>query len=328
MRAAFLQNAAMQLSPRTTGILYAVVTLAIWSSFIVIARAMSHKNLTPFDITFARIVGASLVVVPWGIWWVRSTKKTDPSAPSWLGVSPLSFKHTALLGLFGAVIYPVVAYSGFYFAPAAHAAVLMPGFLPLWTALLALFVLGTPIPARRRIGLALIVCGGLLVGGASLLKAFSGGTVWFGDILFLCGSFLWSSYTILLRKQGAAAIPATIGITFFALLTFVPVYGALAWFGVVASKLSVAPWSEIFFQAFVQGILSVIVSGITFLKMVEYYGPVRTTMITAMTPGLAAIGAVIFLGEPLYWNLILGLIAVTVGIVVGVKPNATVAPKP
>ncbi len=311
------QNAAMQLSPRTTGVLYAVVTLAIWSSFIVIARAMSHKNLTPFDITFVRILGAGAVVVPWGIWWVRQ----NPGAPNWLGVSPLSFKHTALLGLCGAVIYPVVAYSGFYFAPAAHAAVLMPGFLPLWTALLALVFLGTPIPARRRIGLVLIVCGGLLVGGASLLKAFSGGTVWFGDILFMLGSFLWSSYTILLRKHGAAAIPATIGITFFALLTFVPVYGALAWFGVVASKISVAPWSEIFFQAFVQGILSVIVSGITFLKMVEHYGPVRTTMITAMTPGLAAIGAVLFLGEPLHWNLILGLIAVTLGITFGVKPN-------
>jgi drug/metabolite transporter (DMT)-like permease len=96
---------------------------------------------------------------------------------------------------------------------------------------------------------------------------------------------------------------------------------------VVASKLSIAPWSEIFFQAFIQGILSVIVSGITFLKMVEYYGPVRTTMITAMTPGLAAIGAVIFLGEPLHWNLILGLIAVTAGITFGVKPNAVAAQK-
>ncbi len=315
----------MQLSPRTTGIVYAVVTLAIWASFVVIARAMSHKTLTPFDITFVRIVGASAVAVPWGIWWV----KNNPSAQNWLGVSPLSFKLTATLGLFGAVIYPVVAYSGFYFAPAAHASVLMPGFLPLWTALLAFFVLGTPIPARRRVGLALIVFGGLLVGGASLLRAFEGGTVWFGDILFLCGSFLWSCYTITLRKHGAAAIPATIAITVFALFTFVPVYGALAWAGVVASKLSIAPWSEIFFQAFMQGILSVIVSGITFVKMVEHYGPVRTTMITAITPGLSAIGAVIFLGEPLHWNLIAGLIAVTAGITFGVKPNAALrAQKP
>jgi drug/metabolite transporter (DMT)-like permease len=275
-----MQNAVMQLSPRATGIVYAAVTLAIWASFVVIARAMSHKTLTPFDITFVRILGASVVAVPWGIWWVRR----NPGAPNWLGVSPLSCKVTATLGLLGAVIYPVVAYTGFFFAPAAHAAVLMPGFLPLWTALLALFVIGTPIPARRRIGLALIVCGGLLVGGASLLKAFEGGTVWFGDILFLCGSFLWSCYTITLRKNGAAAIPATIAITVFALLTFVPVYGALAWSGLVASKISVAPWSEIFLQAFMQGILSVIVSGITFVKMVEHYGPVRTTMITAITP--------------------------------------------
>jgi drug/metabolite transporter (DMT)-like permease len=43
-------------------------------------------------------------------------------------------------------------------------------------------------------------------------------------------------------------------------------------------------------------------------------------MITALVPGLSALGAVLFLGEPLYWNLLLGLALVTVGIVFGVKP--------
>ncbi|MDP2819446.1 MAG: EamA family transporter [Polaromonas sp.] len=67
---------------------------------------------------------------------------------------------------------------------------------------------------------------------------------------------------------------------------------------------------------------SVVVSGITFTKMVQYFGPVRSTMITAVVPGLSALGAVFFLGEPLHWNLLAGLALVTVGIVFGVPMQA------
>jgi len=70
----------------------------------------------------------------------------------------------------------------------------------------------------------------------------------------------------------------------------------------------------------VQGIGSVVISGITFVRMVETFGPIRSTMITALVPGLSALAAVLFLGEPLYWNLLLGLALVTIGIVFGVKP--------
>ena len=45
-------------------------------------------------------------------------------------------------------------------------------------------------------------------------------------------------------------------------------------------------------------------------------------MITAVVPGLSALGAVIFLGEPLYWNLVAGLLLVTAGILFGVQRSA------
>jgi len=44
-----------------------------------------------------------------------------------------------------------------------------------------------------------------------------------------------------------------------------------------------------------------------------------TTMITALVPGLSALGAVVFLGEPLSWNLWAGLALVTGGILFGVR---------
>ncbi len=312
----------MQLSKRTLGIACAIITVAIWTSFIIIARAMAHKTLTPLDIAFVRMVGAGIVMVPWGWWWVRRARdRAEPGAAEmWLGLSPYPWRITAVAGMLAAVLYASLAYSGFLYAPAAHASVLMPGMLPLWTTLIALVVIGTPVTGRRWIGLALIISGGLLVGGSSLLRAFDGGEVWKGDLLFLVSSFVWSSYTVMTRKLAMAAIPATIAVCVFASFTFVPVYALLAWTGVLVSHLREAPWSEIVFQALIQGIGSVVISGITFVHMVETFGPIRSTMITAVVPGLSALGAVLFLGEPLYWNLLLGLALVTIGIVFGVKP--------
>ena len=77
-----------------------------------------------------------------------------------------------------------------------------------------------------------------------------------------------------------------------------------------------------------QGGGSVVISGISFTRMIEHFGPVRSTMITALVPGLSAMGVVFFLGEPMDWNLIAGLLLVTAGILVGVlrKSQAHSAP--
>lgn len=321
----------MQLSKQTIGIAAAIITVTIWTGFIVVARAMAHKTLTPLDIAFVRMIGAGMVMVPWGWWWVRRERKRVGGTPSahWLGLSPYSWRITVSAGALAAVLYASLAYSGFLYAPAAHASVLLPGMLPLWTTLIALVVIGTPINSKRWFGLGLIVTGGLLVGGASLLRAFDGGDVWKGDLLFLGASFSWSAYTVMTRKNAMGAIPATIAVTVFAVFTFVPVYAVLTWTGVIMSHLRDAPWSEIVFQALVQGIGSVVISGITFVRMVETFGPIRSTMITALVPGLSALAAVLLLGEPLYWNLLLGLSLVTIGIVFGVKPVMPVAvPQP
>ena len=62
-------------------------------------------------------------------------------------------------------------------------------------------------------------------------------------------------------------------------IVFIPIYAVLVASGLLPSRLSAAPWSEILAQAAFQGVMSVLVSGISFAMMVRHYGPVRTTMI-------------------------------------------------
>jgi drug/metabolite transporter (DMT)-like permease len=312
------------LSPKTVGILAAVVTILIWSSFIVIARASAKGSLLPLDMVFLRFVGAGMVLLPWGWWIVRSQRRLgatakEPVTLSWLGLSPYAFKLTALVGVIGGVGYAMLAYSGFFFAPAAHASVLLPGTLPLSTALVATWLLKDRITPTRALGLGLIFCGDLLVGGTSLLKAFEGGETWKGDLLFLSASTCWAFYSVIARKHALDAVKATIAITVFTAVTYVPVYAVLVGLNGISSRLAAAPWREIAFQTVFQGVGSVVISGISFTKMIQYFGPIRSTMLTALVPGLSALGAVFFLGEPLNASLLMGLALVTIGILFGVR---------
>jgi drug/metabolite transporter (DMT)-like permease len=309
----------MRFSPRTVGLMAAVVTVLIWTSFIVIARASAARTLLPLDIALMRILGASSVLLPWAWWRMRPERARGERVGSLLGLSPLPWRVTVQAGFFGGLLYAVLAYAGFFFAPAAHASVLMPGSLPLWTALLAMWLLHEKIPTARAMGLACIVLGDLLVGGMSLLKAFEGGEVWKGDLLFMSAASCWAAYTVIARRLGLDAVRATMAITALAFVGFVPLFALATGMGWWPTHIPQAPWNELLFQAAFQGGGSVVISGITFTQMVRHFGPVRSTMITALVPGLSALGAVAVLGEPMYWNLLAGLALVTGGILLGVR---------
>jgi len=325
---------SLHLSRRTVGLLAALVTVAIWTSFIVIARASVDPargaSLHPLDLAYARILGAGAVLLPLGWWLVRRDRQAGTGVSSMGGFSPLSLRVTATAGVFGGLLYALLAYSGFLFAPAGHAAVLIPGSLPLWTALLALWVLGTPITRARTMGLVLIIGGDALVGGASLLQALDGGDVWQGDLIFVAAAMCWAVYSVLARKYALDALRGTVAITVFAFFSFVPLYTVLMVLGQVPAGLLDTSWGVVLFQMAFQGLGSVAIAGVTYTRMIQQFGPVRSTMITALVPGLSALGAVLLLGEPLHWNLALGLALVTAGILFGVRssvPAPTVAPR-
>ncbi len=310
---------AMRFSSKTVGLASAVITVFIWTGFIVIARASASRGLLPMDIALARILGASVILLPWAWWLMRPARLAGEKVGSLWGLSPLPLRQTAQTGFLGGLLFAILAYTGFFYAPASHASVLMPGSLPLWTTLLAWLFLREKVASTRAVGLGFIVMGDVLVGGASLLMAFDGGEVWKGDLLFMIAAMCWASYSVLVRSQGFDAVRATMAITAFAFVFFVPLFALLVSLQILPTQLHQAPWSEILFQVVFQGVGSVVISGITFTHMVRYYGPVRSTMITALVPGLSALGAVWFLGEPMHWNLLAGLALVTGGILLGVR---------
>lgn len=315
-----MPSAAGQRRTFWVGVACAVGVLLIWTSFILIARVSAKGHLSPFDIAFVRFVFSGLVVLPLllkrGGWLLEQ-----------LGPSPgVALRRAAALTATAGVGYCSLAYSGFFFAPVSHAAVLLPGSLPLYTAVFAALLLGERFPRARLVGLAAIVAGDLLIGSTSLLQAFAGDHTWKGDAMFLGAAMTWALYSVLCRRWHLAAVPATCAIAIGCLATYVPLFALGAAAGLVPTQLTSAPWSEIVFQAVYQGGLSMLVAGVAFTQVVKTFGPVRTTMITALVPVLATVLAVPLLGESLTAMGILGLVSVTLGLLIGVRAQAGAGP--
>lgn len=313
----------MSLARRTfwVGAGSAIAVLLIWTSFILIARLSAKGHLNPFDIAFLRFACSGAIVLP--IVVVQRGRLLGQ-----LGANPRqAWGRGAALAATAGVGYCSLAYSGFFFAPVAHAAVLLPGSLPLYTAILAALLTGERFRRARLVGLAAIVAGDLLIGGTSLLRALDGhDTSWKGDLLFLGAAMTWALYSVLCRRWKLDAVPATCAIAIGCLLSYVPLFALGAALGVVPTRLPVAPWSEILFQAVYQGGLAMFVAGVAFTQAVKTFGPVRTTMVTALVPVLATLLAVPLLGEPLTVTAVIGLVCVTAGLLIGVRAQVVQRP--
>jgi drug/metabolite transporter (DMT)-like permease len=295
------------------GIACAVGVLAIWTSFILIARVSAKGHLSPFDIAFVRFLFSGLIVLPLvffrGRWLLEQ-----------LGPNPRSaMTRGSVLAAVAGIAYCSLAYSGFFFAPVSHASVLLPGSLPLYTAILAAMLLGERFRRARLVGLAVIVGGDLLIGGVSLLQALRGDQTWKGDLLFLGASVSWALYSVLCRRWRLDAVPATCAIAIGCLVTYVPLYALAAAAGLMPTQLAAAPFSEVAFQAVYQGGFAMLIAGMAFTQVVKTFGPVRTTMVTALVPVLAAVLAVPLLGEPMTAVGVLGLLCVTLGLLIGLR---------
>ncbi|MCF8152394.1 MAG: DMT family transporter [Burkholderiaceae bacterium] len=275
-----------------------VAAICIWSGFILVTRAGGKGVLTGWDVTALRFgVGALLA-----LFFLRR-----------VSLPPL--KVIALFSLFGGIGYAVAVYSAFRMAPAAHAAVLLPGALPFETALIAWLWLKQAPSRRQRIALGMVFAGIVLTAA----DTFSGsaritGMQVAGDLLFLCGSSSWAVFTLLLRRYPMQPLAATVATTLGSALAYLPV-----WYLFLPSTLSQAPLAEILLQAVYQGVLVVFVAMLLYTFAVRQLGPQTVALMMAVVPGLSALAAVPILGEPLSLLTLAGLGAVTAGAVMGAR---------
>jgi len=277
------------------GALYGLAAVSIWSGWIVVARLGLLTSLTPWDIAALRFGVAGFLLLPYVL-----RKGLDLEHLGWVGVAAL---------VLGGGAPVLLANVGLLFAPAAHAGALFPGVMPLMVAILAAAILHEAFTSTKTIGFALILPGvfGIAWGPGGAIGSKQG----IGHALFLGSALAWAFYTVAMRRARLDGLHAAAIAAVGALLLYMPVYLFAA-----GASLAKAPWSDIALQAFVQGLLTAIISLVFYGRAVSILGASSGAAFAALVPAMTALMAIPILGEwptTIDW---MAIISISVGVYV------------
>lgn len=280
---------------RAVGLTAALATVTTWAAFMLVTRFAVQGSFTVEELLVLRLVPGAIVMAP--VMWR-------------LGVIPRgqSWPRALMLMVGASAVFPFVVSMGLAYAPASDGGALAPGMLPFWTALAAYAMIGEVPGPRRRIGLALMLAGAMVV---SLWQIFAGAVdgAWKGHLMFLTGSAAWAVYSVIFRQSGLSALHGLVIGIFWGALLFTPVLLATGNVSfATASYVDIG--MMIVMQSFIIGILAMFLFGFA----VQILGAAETAAFGALTPILALLGGVMFLGEEVTALKILGVILVAIGV--------------
>jgi len=255
----------------------AIAAVTIAAGWLVVVRLGVTTRLSAPDLTALRFaIGGPLllpIVVRHGLaidrlgWWGFAAIVTGAGAPVALLIS-----------------------MGLRFAPVAHAGALYQGTVPLAVACLAAIVLKERVTPIRKVGLFLIMGGGLVIGGLDISAL--GGRQSIGDLLFVAATCMWAGYTVAIRRARLDGLHSAAIAAVVSLLIYLPVY--LAFF---ENGLFNVPLGDFVFQALYQGVLVAAISLALYGRAIRLLGASNAAAFIALGPIMAALIAIPTLGE-------------------------------
>lgn len=280
------------------GSLYGLAAVTIWSGWIVVARLGLRTSLSPWDIAALRFGVAGLILLPY-----LFRKGLAFDRLGWAGLAAI---------VLGGAAPVFLANSGLLFAPAAHAGALFPGVMPLMVALLAAVILREEFTSAKKLGFAFILAGVIAVvwGAGSMLGSWQN----VGHGLFLGAALAWAFYTVAMRRARLDGLHAAALSAVGSMLLYLPVFALMP-----ATTLGTVSWGDLGLQAFVQGVLTAIISLLLYGRAVAILGASSGAAFAALCPAMTALLAIPILGEwpkPIDW-IALSLISAGVYVVSG-----------
>ena len=274
----------------------------IWGLWIVASRFGVTHALTPYDVTALRVGVASVIVLP-----ILLTR----------GLSGLALGRAFVISCGVGAPFALASFAGMALAPVAHAGVLTNGTMPIFAALFGLLWLRER-PARQRLAaMALIIVGGLLIGGDS----FSGVAAplqWFGDLLLIAAGALFALYMTALHKWQPEIRQSIVAVPVVSAVIYLPLW-ALFLPSELLHAESFPPWPEIALQAGFQGVVSSFIVVMLLTRATRSVAATTIAMFLAGAPALAVVFGILLLSElptALAWA---GLAVSTIGMVLAVE---------
>ncbi|WP_191603029.1 DMT family transporter [Marinomonas algicola] len=278
------------------GIGYALAAVAIWTGFILVSKAGALAALSLPDMMMVRFGTAFILFSPF-IWRHRNT------ILQW---------RMFVLGSIGGLAYALSVFNGFQHAPATHAALLLPGLMPIMIAVFAYFLANERHSPASWVGILVSSLGILVLLAETML---SGVSYWLGDMSFIIACVFWGIFTVLLRRWKFAPWHSTLGIITVTTLLFAPVYVLF-----LPHHLGDASWEMIGLQAFYQGVMATTVQMIFYGRAVHILGATKMGAFMALVPVFASVLAVPLFGELWTQGLTFALIMILIGTLIGHVP--------
>ena len=290
------------------GLLMGLLAASIGALYTVFARWGIAHGMDAADMTLLRFGVAGLVTLPvLGLALKRDARGLLARWRSWLAVALLAGP------LFGLLMFTALQW-----APAAHAAVFPFTAMSVMGTLMSAVFLSDRLTLRKVVGVAVVVAGLVVLSGLDI-RSLAGRALW-GDALFIGAGTLWAGFSIVMRKRRLDPLLATAVISFFALVTYVPIYLATVGIHRLLAVASAVLWTEVVVQGLIAGAGTLY----TYSKMVALLGPARAAVFPALAPGIAAFLAWPVLGHEPTGIESAGLAIAVTGLLITVTAGAHV----
>lgn len=272
-------------------ILGALSMVFIWAGWIILSRVGVQSSLTPEDITFLRFGTGAFVTLPFALTY------------DW---RKLTLWKAVVVSLGCGFPYTMFSFYGLQIIKAANAGVIVNGLLPVFGAILAFLVLGESTTRKRVIAIAIILAANLTMMGNPGHFADR----WFGWLMLLCASLVFSSYMFLGKRWGYTVKDVLAFLPLINIVIFIPI-----WL-VSDSGITETTFSAILTQSLYQGVLvSVITLMLTFYA-IQHIGAMSLSIFFSFVPFVTAIMAWVLLGETLSLHEIMAIVLCSVGLLI------------
>jgi drug/metabolite transporter (DMT)-like permease len=152
----------------------------------------------------------------------------------------------------------------------------MPAAVTTVAMLLAFVTIPERIDATQLAGTGVVILGLALTGADGLVSGTANN--WVGDLMFVGAGSLLGAYTVLMRRWGLAAAPATAVVSLLSLVTFLLVY--FVWFG--DDHISGLPAQGLLLRPGMAGVVLMI----AYSRAVTLLGSARAALFPSLVPVL------------------------------------------
>lgn len=285
---------------------YVLLTLTalFWSGNMVVGRAI-REDVAPFALAMGRWVIVFALITPF-IW-----REIRPS----LAVIRAHFRILLILGVLGVGAYNTLAYLALQHTTATNAS-LLNSFIPVATVGFAWLLMGRRLGLREAIGIAVSLCGVLVIVGKGDWHSVMGLALNRGDLWMLAAVLIWGLYTVLLdrRPKGLSPFLFLWVLTAVGLVALFPFF-ILEWHFSAPISLSSEAWLAWLYIGLFPGFL-----GYVFYNAgVAAVGPAKAALFIHLMPVFGSLLAALFLGERLHTFHLAGIMLVFLGIALVMK---------